>query len=394
MSSFKIINNDFLFISFIVLIGFSLRLWVAQWGFNFDFEMWKGNLLLFQNDKSIYEFGNYTYSPLWINILNLVDNFSFPSNENYISKIIPGESYRVKIIIFLSTIDFLIFLLIYKNYSLKTGLLFFFNPICIIISGHHNQFNNLPILLGFWAIILYENSKLHYKIIFPLVILGFSLCAKHILIFFPIWWAIKEKKKINKILILTIPYLVFFLSFYPYIFIEFNHVYEKVIHFGKRNDGPFWGMFGPKILHMYGGKFHAIFTLLLLTIGFLFEKIKLRDTFYLYLLAVVIFSPGMYTQYLVIAALPVAIFWNLKYFIFSFLSFLLFLVDGDQLNITFLSESLNWNLRSTRIAFYPIILILLIGFLENSFGAKNFKSYIKKITRNIFLKIKSQFLLK
>lgn len=383
-------NNKFVILLLILLVGLLLRLFIAQWGFNFDFEMWKGNLLLFQNNKSIYEFGNYTYTPLWINILNILDHFPYPSDASFISQIIPGSSFRVKIIFFLSIIDFLIFLLIYRNYSLKIGLLFFFNPISIIISGHHNQFNNLPILLAFYAVLLYENSK-YKKIVLPLILLGISICAKHILIFFPLWWAIKEKKLSNKIFILTIPYLIFFLSFYPYIFTEFNNVYEKLIHFGKRNDGPFWGMFGPKILHMYGGNFYSIFAILLIIIGFLFEKKSLKITFYLYLLAVVIFSPGMYTQYLVIAVLPITIFWNFKYFLFTFLTFLLFLVDSDQLNIKFISEFLNWDLRSTRIAFYPIILILLIGFLEVSFGEKNFQRYTKKLIYFIAFKIKSQF---
>jgi hypothetical protein len=130
---------------------------------------------------------------------------------------------------------------------------------------------------------------------------------------------------------------------------------------------------------------------LLIVIGFLFEKIKLKDTFYLYLLAIVIFSPAMYTQYLVIAALPIAIFWNFKYLLFSFLTFCLFLVDGDELNIGIISELLNWNLRSTRIAFYPIILVLLIGFLENSFGKKKFKNYLKKTIFYMLSRIKSQF---
>ena len=98
----------------------------------------------------------------------------------------------------------------------------------------------------------------------------------------------------------------------------------------------------------------------------------------------------MYTQYLVITVLPITIFWNFKYFLFTILTFLLFLVDGDQLNIKFISEFLNWDLRSTRIAFYPIILILLIGFLEVSFGKKKFQRYTKKLIYFIAFKIKSQ----
>ena len=107
-------SNKFLIFFLIAVIGFSIRLVIAQWGFNFDFEMWKGNLLLFQKNKSIYEFGNYTYSPLWINILNILDRFPYPLDNSYISQIIPGSSFRIKIIFFLSVVDFLIFLLIYQ----------------------------------------------------------------------------------------------------------------------------------------------------------------------------------------------------------------------------------------------------------------------------------------
>ena len=107
-------------------------------------------------------------------------------------------------------------------------------------------------------------------------------------------------------------------------------------------------------------------------------------------MAVVVFSSMMYTQYLMIPLLALAVFWNWKYFLYSFLAFLLFLVDGDQLNIAILREQLDWNLRSTRIAHYPIILILLIGFIENSVGKKNFNLFFSKIYKYLKNKVKSQ----
>ena len=106
-------------------------------------------------------------------------------------------------------------------------------------------------------------------------------------------------------------------------------------------------------------------------------------------MAVVIFSSMMYTQYLVIPVLALAIYWNWKFLIFTILTFLVFLVDGDQLNIHFLREFLHWDLRSTRISFYPIILILLIGFVEISFGSKKFSLNLKRIYLFFKDKIKS-----
>tara|TARA_B110000259_G_scaffold84171_1_gene98244 strand:- start:93 stop:581 length:489 start_codon:yes stop_codon:yes gene_type:complete len=155
-----------------------------------------------------------------------------------------------------------------------------------------------------------------------------------------------------------------------------------------RFDGPFWGMFGPKIIHMYFD-IQTLFSLILIGLGFFFIKKNLKESLYLYLMAVVVFSSMMYTQYLFIPLIALAVFWNWKYFFYTLLTFLVFLVDGDQLNIQFLREFLDWDLRATRISFYPIILILLIGFIENSIGQKKFYSYIKKSFTFFKNKIKS-----
>ena len=82
------------------------------------------------------------------------------------------------------------------------------------------------------------------------------------------------------------------------------------------------------------------------------------------------------------------IFWNWKCLIYSILVLMLYLVDGDQLSIQFLREPLQWDLRSTRIAYYPIILILFILFLENLLGKNKFKIYIKNVINFMKNKIK------
>ena len=382
-------NNKLIIFTFFVILGFALRIWVSQFGSNFDFAMWQFNLELFKEDKSIYEFGNYSYGTPWIRTLYFLDSISFPSLENnsFVQNI-PGSFYRMKIVIFLSLIDFFIFSLLYRNYSLKVGLLYFLNPICIIITGHHNQFSNFAILFGFLSVLLYEKDKLDFKFIIPLIIMGISISIKHILIFFPLWWAFKEKNFLKKFLILLIPYSIFLFSFFPFLFNDFEHIVHKLGTFGMRFDGPFWGMFGPKIFHMYFD-IQTLFSLILIGLGFLFIKRNLKESLYLYLMAVVVFSSMMYTQYLFIPLIALAVFWNWKYFFYTLLTFLVFLVDGDQLNIQFLREFLDWDLRATRISFYPIILILLIGFIENSIGQKKFYSYIKKSFTFFKNKIKS-----
>tara|TARA_Y100001970_G_scaffold251095_1_gene323509 strand:- start:157 stop:1242 length:1086 start_codon:yes stop_codon:yes gene_type:complete len=354
-----------------------------------DFASWQANLDLFKEGRSIYEFGNYTYATPWIYTLYILDTLSFPALENtkFVQNI-PGEFYRIKIVIFLSFIDFLIFLLLFRNYSLKIGLLFFLNPISIIITGHHNQFSQYAILFGFLSILLYENKNINKRILISSLLLGISLAVKHILIFFPLWWAFKEKKIINKIIVIVVPYSIFILSFFPFLINEFQYVYENVLINWKREDGPFWGMFGPKIIHMYFS-LQTLFSLLLVILGFLFVDKKLKESFYFYLMAVVIFSSMMYTQYLVIPLIALAVYWNWKFLLYTLLTFLLFLVDGDQLNLEFLRDIFEWDLRATRIAFYPIILVLFIAFLEETIGKKKFYTFTNKIIKFVSQKIRS-----
>ncbi len=391
MSSIIKNNNSLVIFILFTIVGLALRIWISQFGSNFDFAMWQAFVEIFKSNANIYEIG-YAYSSPWLYTLYLLDSIPFPLLENstFVQNL-PGSFYRIKIVIFLSLIDFFIFLLLFKNYSLKIGLLFFLNPISIIITGHHNQFTNFALLFGFLSVLLYEKNNLNFKIILPLIIMGISLSVKHVLIFFPIWWAFKEKKFLNKFLVLFVPYSIFIISFLPLYYPgDLEHIINNLCCFGKRVDGPFWGMFGSKFMHMYLD-LQTLFSLIIIILGFLFINKNLKDSFYLYLMAIVAFSSMMYTQYLAIPLIALAVFWNWKYFFYTLLTFLVFLVDGDQLNIQFLRELTNWDLRSTRISFYPIILILLIGFVEKSIGTKRFNLYLKNLYNFLKDKVKTAF---
>ena len=368
------------------LIGISIRVWISQFGSNFDFTMWQTNLDLFKQGKSIYEFGNYTYSTPWIYTLYFLDSISSPFVEDisFIKKI-PGTFYRFKIIIFLSLIDIYIFYLLYKNYSLKIGLLFILNPISIILTGHHNAFDNYAILFGLLGILNYGelNKEINLKKLISIFLFGLSISIKHILLFFPLWWAFKEKKLINKLLVLTIPYLIFIITFAPFLPEDFLNIINKILYFGKSETGPFWKIILPEIFDRYLN-FHTLFSLLMIILGFCFVNKNLKQSFYLYLIAVIAFAPQMYTQYLFIPLIAVVIYCNLKTAIFTIIASLLFLVDGDQLSIQYLRDIFDWNLRYTRIVFYPLTLILLIEFFEKATNTKKINSTFFSLF-NIFI---------
>ncbi|MDC3207965.1 hypothetical protein OA967_01555 [Candidatus Pelagibacter sp.] len=398
--NFKILNkyrnynlNTFLIFSF---IGIILRVWISQFGSNFDFAMWQINLEIFKEGKSIWHEGMYAYGSPWIYTLSILDSISlhFLENSSFIQNI-PGTFYRFKIVIFLSLIDVSIFYLLYKNYSLKIGLLYLINPISIILTGHHNAFNNYAILFGFLAILNYGdlNSKeISFKKIFSIFLFGLSISIKHILIFFPLWWAFKEKKFMNKILIISISYLTFIVLFFPF-YEDFQKIIYNILYLGRHETGPFWKMFLPEILNRYLN-FFTLASLLLIFLGFFLVNKKLKDSFYLYLIATTAFAPQMYTQYLLIPLIAIAIYWNFKLTIFTIITTFLFLIDGDQLSIQYLRELFNWDLRSTRIVFYPLVLILMIEFFERSFGYKNFYNQINLVKNSIIDKVKKSLSMK
>ena len=316
MKTLSLNNKNFLILLAVALTGFTLRIWVSYYGYNSDFSSWEMNLKHFKADKSIYEFGNFDYSPAWVYILFIIDFINLPISENnYFITNIPGTIFRFKLIIFLSLIDFLIFYQLYKNYSLKIGLLFFINPISIWITGFHNAFDNIPILLAFLAVLSYEKNKTQNKIFIPLILLSLSIVAKHILFFFPVWWAFKEKKLLNKILILTVPYFIFAFSFIQFLPGEFEQIIYRFCCVYKFSNGPFWGMFGPKIIHMYFN-LQTLFSIVLILLGFLLVNNNLKESFLLYLIAIVTFSSMTYTQYLAIPLVALAMF-NILNFSFN-----------------------------------------------------------------------------
>ena len=378
-------NSNFtLYFVLFSILGIALRIAVSKFGYNFDYIAWEENLNLFKNGESFYKHGKYNYSPVWIHVLYFLDSLSLPFDGI-------GSLYRIKIIIFLSLVDILIFFLLFKDYSLKIGLLFFLNPISIIITGLHNQFDNFAILAGFFAIILYQKYyKNNYGFVISLIFFGFSLCIKHVLFLFPIWLAIKEKNFLRKILIIVIPFFIFLVSFTPYLSSDFQFIEKYVFNYTSFNNGPFWGMFTSKIIDMYIER-KLMFICALLVLGLFFQNRPIKESFYLYLISTVVFSSALTNQYFIIPLISIAIFWNSKYFIYCLLCCLLFLVDSSALNIDFLVDALNWNRISTKIAYYPIILFLLIGLIETVFGKKKVNNFIFNITKWFSEKIKSQF---
>jgi len=107
-----------------------------------------------------------------------------------------------------------------KNISqVKTALLFFLNPVSIIISGHHGQFDNIAIFFLLLTLLIhYEDfDRKGFSTFLQWISLTFGLLVKHIIIFqLLVFWRFKTKKIRNTFLLFALSLLVFLISFVPY----------------------------------------------------------------------------------------------------------------------------------------------------------------------------------
>ena len=308
----KSINNlnsekkNFL-IFLIIVIGIILRLMSPKLGHHTtDIEWWLFINDIYSLNGDFYGTGVNVYAPGFISILWFLDNLPFFDLDNL-------NAFRFKLIIFLTITDVLIFILLLKRFSLLIGVLFFFNPISIFITGFHNQFDNIAILIGLFSVIIFEKRN-KYSFYFSMLLLGLSLIIKHILFIFPIWLAIKEKIITRKLLIILIPYSLFVISFTPFLPHQFDSIISDVFLYQSFSNGPFWSIFTPQFLGSYIG-YKNLFIIALILLGFYLDKKSIMDTFLIYLIAVVTFSSAVANQYLAIPLVAIAVYWN-PYFLF------------------------------------------------------------------------------
>jgi hypothetical protein len=365
---FNELNQQNTFI-LIICIGVVLRFLVSFIGHNYDFESWTIVGKIVSTGGNVYnETERYNYSPFFSIILGFFNSMSF---GNLIL-------FRLLIIGLLTIADIGISFILYKKYGLYIAILFFLNPISIIITGYHNQFDTLAIFFGLVAITYIsktnyalEKSTIKEGIIIPILFLSLSLITKHLLFIFPIWILINSTISIrNRLLFATIPVLIFLLSFTPYIANGYKGIIANVFKYESENNFPLLLNFS--LLQKY---FKIIFILLVLLMGFLFRKRLIDNSFYLYLISIVCFSSAIVNQYMAIPLLAVCIIGGrLKYLYIIILSAFLILHKAG-LGVYWKSEFSNSFVKAFFESFlsngYSIAAFILFGIILNQLIPKN-----------------------
>ena len=377
-------NNLYFWI--VIFTGLFSRVLISQQGYNFDFESYRLVTDLFQNGEDFYITGRYNYAPVWIHILNFLDSLPDFNLDSF-------DPLRIKVVLLLSFVDLFIFFLLRREHSFLIATFFFLNPISIFITGFHNQFDNLAVLVGFIAILMYEKNNKNFGFFICCTLLGLSLCIKHVLFFIPIWLAFKERNFLKKVLIIFIPYILFLTSFVFYIPEHFDSILKNVFQYSSFNNGPFWNIYVPYVVKFFI-PIKILFIASLFLFGLFIKNRSLKDIFYFYLLAVVVFSSAASNQYFAIPLIAIVIFWNRFYAAYTLVCVLLFLIDESSLKIGWLVNLFNWDFTYSRYLYHVIIFVLSIGFLETLISKKKLNrifSKIFEIIKLVLLNLKEQF---
>ena len=377
-------NNLYFWI--VIFTGLFSRVLISQQGYNFDFESYRLVTDLFQNGEDFYITGRYNYAPVWIHILNFLDSLPDFNLDSF-------DPLRIKVVLLLSFVDLFIFFLLRREHSFLIATFFFLNPISIFITGFHNQFDNLAVLVGFIAILMYEKNNKNFGFFICCILLGLSLCIKHVLFFIPIWLAFKERNFLKKVLIIFIPYMLFLTSFVFYIPEHFDSILKNVFQYSSFNNGPFWNIYVPYVVKFFI-PIKILFIASLFLFGLFIKNRSLKDIFYFYLLAVVVFSSAASNQYFAIPLIAIVIFWNRFYAAYTLVCVLLFLIDESSLKIGWLVNLFNWDFTYSRYLYHVIIFVLSIGFLETLISKKKLNrifSKIFEIIKLVLLNLKEQF---
>src|SRR5437899_392745 len=306
------------------ILGAGLRLFLSQEGYNADLESWDIVSTLVLDGKSVYaNTYRYPYAPVGMYLLaalkSLALRMELPSIQGF-HLVVAGS---------LTLVDVGIGGLLLRVFGLGAAAFYLLNPVSLLITGYHSQIDNIAVLLGFlgWLALPRDGRSPSWtRFGVSAVLVGASLSIKHVLLLFPVWLVLSERRRTwglrRLVLYCAICFAIFLGTFAAYL-IVYPESGPGMIDFVLRYRG--LGDFGkalvPTLLKkatmLIGGGsslgpisledlFRPVFAVGVLVTGWLCRKMTTRD-YYLYLVAVTFFSPAIADQYLVIPLLAAAV---------------------------------------------------------------------------------------
>ena len=341
-----------LLISGLLFLGFMLRIALVFSSTNFDFESYKITSALVLDGIPPWQSQRYNYGITWSLILSCLHLLSFESDF----------IFRLLIIVFLSFADLSISLTLKNWFGTKTALVFFLNPVSILITGHYNQFDNLAIAVGMLALVslirFQENSNVKY-LFFAIALFSLSLTIKHNLVLFLLWFMFANFSNRIKLSLITVPCSLFLLHFVPFMLISLKDresISSAVFKYWSSNNAPFWKFWfwdkgfaeslGDHTAWHHGRLWMILMLLSVTTVGYFSRREPIKKQFAIFTISLIIFASAITSQFLAIAAVGAAVFINLGFSLYLFIASLYLMAELAGLNISALQPIVNvrgWN---------------------------------------------------
>jgi hypothetical protein len=239
----------------------------------------------------------YNYSPAWGFVLAGVQIVAERT----------GADFVVLVGLLLLAVDGAIGLLVYRlarsrwdeTRSALAALLFFANPISILMSGYHCQFDNASILFLLLAISIERAGDGRGREIPVALSLSASVLFKHATWFHPLLFARRRGRSLMGFLPAVLPYFVFLASFLPY-WRSWKSIWRHV--FMHRGLSGYYGIEAIQLLPWMpqsGWFLTAIFVVAALAAVVRFRRLERARACLLLFLTMLVFLPGFQGQYCV-----------------------------------------------------------------------------------------------
>ncbi len=291
----------------LVCIGIGLRFLIMQAGHNNDFDSYciVGDIVC--NGGNVYaETHRYNYGPVFFHVQGLCWWLAQFFGANAIL------AFRVFIVSVLTVTDMGIMWWLVKRFSWRHGIIFFLNPISIFITGFHNQFDNMAVLLALLCCFFYnEEKKIGKKDWVFVALLSFCLMTKHILFLLPVWLFFKKGLPLCKRMMYSVlPPFVFLLSFVPYCITNkeaFEGILQHVFLYRSINNSPLLRIVY-EILSVPKSCYFIVYILIMLLLTLYIRNKSFEYLITFYLLAMVTFASAISNQYLIIPIVAMCIY--------------------------------------------------------------------------------------
>lgn len=340
----------------IFLNGILIRLILAN-SQHFNHDVWMSHRLsqMLSQGLDPYELTNYNTTPLWFIFLNVFGK---------LASIFEGIPYPFIHRAFTSGVDLLTLLVLLRlaellrSPKLPIALFFYLNPVSVLISGFHGQFDNFALLIFFSGIFLYyyfgEHTLKGKASLWGLSTLGMTM--KHI-IFYEVIVALNVsiRRRWVRLLLFGGTVLIFLMSFGLYWQTSAAYIVRNVFLYSSEK-----GFYGLTSLFGYGPVMPILFVVGLVLFPFFILKRDLLTQALLSILFFLTFTTGIGQQYFVLPIALGAFRPSLGFFVYSIVGSCFLLGAQANLHVPYFDQ-VPWN---------AVWLAALFWFVTELFGGR------------------------